>query len=808
MFVPLAVLVVAVAGSMLVQTELQVARTERLLAEVMIERTGDRVGAEFERLIAPIERQLRTDLERVRRGDVPHRDPAAMCRHFLPVVRNLAGVESMMVGDATGDQLLLMRWSAGAAASPLLTNVVAGIAAPRDGSHYFTRDFRLQQWGQRSRWTLFDPAGVAPIAEWEIDMPDYDPRTRPWLEQAMQRLQEAEAAPAAGLSPIVWTSVYSLFTTKTAGVSASAAARGPDGTPRVVAYDLLLDDLQRFVAERRPTVGSKVVLCTSEGQLLAMTGGRARDPGVLMPPVVEVGGAVGAWAQRWRDRTGDVALPIEIDAEGAGWWGAWRPLAIGDEKAVWMGVLLPRSEVLSLVAYDRVGHLLLVLAGFVAALLLASRFAQWIAKPLRQVVDLSHRIGKLDLDEVPPPACAIVELRQLIDSLVTMRSALRDNIAGRERAVEALRQAERMEAVGRLAGGVAHDINNLLTGILGHLSMALQQLPADHPAGIDLWAAQSAVDNGAAVVRQLLTFARRDRPDVRVIDLGARLLESEILMRRLLCEDIQLTILVSDGPHHVRMDPVQMQQLVVNLVLNARDAMPTGGRLQIRVTRASRGATDQVVVAVADTGVGMSEEVQRHAFEPFFTTKAPGEGTGLGLSSCYAIVEHAGGAIRIDSRRGEGTCVTIELPAAAPPLPGDEPTRGPVDIRGGNETVLCVEDEPAILRVAQRALAGKGYRVLAASNGEQAIEAAEGVGAIDLLLTDVVMHGMHGGELARRLRERFPRLRVLFISGYARNVLEGRIPEGTSLLAKPFTPDELLARVRAALDGVTFPTGE
>ncbi|MBZ0153175.1 MAG: response regulator [Planctomycetes bacterium] len=805
MFGPLAALVVIVAGSMLVQTELQVARTERLLAQVMIERTGDRVGAEFDCLIAPIERQLRTDLERVRRGDVPFRDPVAMCRHFLPVVRHLAGVESMMVGDATGDQLLLMRWSAGAAASPLLASVAAGIQVPRDGSHFFTRDFRLQAWGQRSRWTLFDAAGAVSVAEWELDMPDYDPRTRPWLELAMQRLREAEAVPTAGLSPIVWTSVYSLFTTKTAGVSASAAARGPDGAPRVVAYDLLLDDLQRFVAERCPTPGSKVVLCTNEGQLLAMSGGRARDPGVSMPQVVEVGGAVGEWARRWRDRVGDPDGPIEIAAEGQGWGGAWRPLAIGDRDEVWMGVLLPRAEVLALVAYDRVGYLLLVLAGFVAALLLANRFAQWIAAPLRQVVDLSRRVGRLDLGEQPTPASAIVELNQLLDSLVTMRSALRENIAARERAVEALRQAERMEAVGRLAGGVAHDINNLLTGILGHLSLALQQLPASHPAGADLRAARSAVDNGAAVVRQLLAFARRDRSEPRVIDVGERVRDGEILLRRLLREDIDLRITVGPGPHHVRIDPVQLQQVVVNLVLNARDAMPAGGRLQIDVDR--RADAHEVVVVVADTGVGMSEQVLRHAFEPFFTTKAIGEGTGLGLSSCYAIVEQAGGTIRIDSHPGQGTRVTVTLPAAPLPEPAAEPPPAPAEVRGGRETVLCVEDEPAILLIVQRTLAARGYRVLVAGNGEQALTAAAGVTSIDLLLTDVVMHGIHGGELARRLRARFPGLRVLFISGYAGSVLEGRIPDGTSLLAKPFTPDELLVQVRAALDRATFPSG-
>jgi PAS domain S-box-containing protein len=379
---------------------------------------------------------------------------------------------------------------------------------------------------------------------------------------------------------------------------------------------------------------------------------------------------------------------------------------------------------------------------------------------------------------------------------------------------EQLRQAQKMEAIGRLAGGIAHDFNNLLAVIGGRAELLRQRLSADDPRRRHVDVIGGAVRRGAGLARQLLAFGRRQVLRPRVLDLNEVVREAEPLLRRLVGEDIDFAVTLGAAPSRILADPVQLEQILLNLSANARDAMPHGGRLTIE-TRLARldpalagghtgaAAGDCVALTVADTGVGMSEEVRTRAFEPFFTTKAPGQGTGLGLATVYGVVKQMGGHITLESAVGRGTAVTVYLPLAAEAHATPEAASGDRAPRGGNETVLLVEDEGDVRELAIEMLEGYGYRVLSAGSPAEALTLAERHGGpIHLLLTDVVMPGLSGPELARRLESLRPGLRVLYMSGYSehptlqRDVLD---PEA-ALLPKPFTSEELAGRVREVLD--------
>jgi PAS domain S-box-containing protein len=378
-----------------------------------------------------------------------------------------------------------------------------------------------------------------------------------------------------------------------------------------------------------------------------------------------------------------------------------------------------------------------------------------------------------------------------------------------------LRQAQKMEAVGRLAGGVAHDFNNLLAVIGGRAELLLQRLAADDPRRRHAEIIQAVVRRGAGLARQLLAFGRRQVFRPRVVDVNDVVREAEPLLRRLLGEDVELAVTLQADPGRVLADPVQLEQILVNLSANAREAMPHGGRLTIdtRLVRLDRASADRhpglapgeyVALTVTDTGVGMSPDVQARAFEPFFTTKPPGQGAGLGLATVYGFVKQMGGHVALESEPARGTAVGVYLPLAPEATPEPAATAPSAAPPRGTETVLLVEDEPDVRELAIEILEGYGYRVLPAAGPAEALDVAERhPGPIHLLLTDVVMPGMSGPELARRLEGERPGLRVLYMSGYTehptvqRQVLD---LEG-ALLPKPFTSEELAGRVREALAG-------
>jgi nitrogen-specific signal transduction histidine kinase/ActR/RegA family two-component response regulator len=370
------------------------------------------------------------------------------------------------------------------------------------------------------------------------------------------------------------------------------------------------------------------------------------------------------------------------------------------------------------------------------------------------------------------------------------------------RSEDHLRQAAKMEAVGRLAGGVAHDFNNLLTSVLGHADLALGQLRPGDQLYDDLLEIRSAGARAAGLTQQLLAFSRKQVLEPRVVDLNAIVAGITKMLRRTIGEDIELISRLAPDLGPVRADPVQMEQVLVNLAVNARDAMPDGGRLTIETMNLRLASGPGVRIRVEDTGIGMTEEVRAHLFEPFFTTKGVGKGTGLGLATAYGIVQQSGGSIGVTSMAGAGTTFLIDLPqVGGEPVPAEPPPPPTVD--GGAETILLVEDEEAVRNLTRRVLEHSGYAVLSAPNGEAAMELSRTHGGeIHLLLTDVVMPGMSGPKLAELLGGERPAMACLFMSGYAATTLDQKIlVQGErTFLQKPFTTTQLVRRVRDVID--------
>jgi PAS domain S-box-containing protein len=373
-----------------------------------------------------------------------------------------------------------------------------------------------------------------------------------------------------------------------------------------------------------------------------------------------------------------------------------------------------------------------------------------------------------------------------------------DRIRAREEkeALEAaLQRSQRMESLGQLAGGVAHDFNNLLAVILNYAEFVGEEIGTSHAAAEDVGEIVHATQRAADLTRQLLLFSRNDHHRLDAVDVNRVAVETQRLLDRTLGEDVELVVVPAVEPVHVLADRGQLEQVLMNLILNARDAMPRGGRVTVTIEPAGRF----VRVDVADDGEGMSAETAERAFDPFFTTKPKGRGTGLGLATVYGIVTGGGGRIEIESHLQEGTTITMHLPSATPEQPAAEAAVHELDESNG-KTVMVVEDEDAIRTLTQRILTRQGYDVVEALNPEHAITLCESTKP-DLLLTDVVMPGMSGKDLSHRLRERHADLRVLFMSGYTDNVMDryGLDASGDSLLQKPFNGRELLTAVQEAL---------
>jgi two-component system, cell cycle sensor histidine kinase and response regulator CckA len=386
--------------------------------------------------------------------------------------------------------------------------------------------------------------------------------------------------------------------------------------------------------------------------------------------------------------------------------------------------------------------------------------------------------------------------------------------AEKEKLQAQLQQAMKMEAVGRLAGGVAHDFNNLLTVIIGYSELLQQKVGKESPMHREVEEIKRAGERASSLTQQLLAFSRKQITEPKVVRPDLLVADMQAMLTRLIGEDIALQATTGISPGAVKVDPGQFQQILMNLVVNARDSMPDGGKIGIETVNVD---LDEgycavhpyilpgrfVMLSVSDTGHGMSEEVKAHIFEPFFTTKERGRGTGLGLATTYGVVKQSGGSIEVYSEAGIGTTLKIYLPRVEGEAAQSVRDDRPQDMRGGSETVLLVEDEDIVRNLCVRILERLGYKVLQARNGAEAIVLVQGYGdRIDLLLTDVVMPGMNGAELARQLVLDHPERKVLFTSGYTDNAIvrHGILKEGVSFIGKPYTPSALAKKVRGVLD--------
>ncbi len=387
------------------------------------------------------------------------------------------------------------------------------------------------------------------------------------------------------------------------------------------------------------------------------------------------------------------------------------------------------------------------------------------------------------------------------------------DITERRKLEEQLRQALKMEAVGQLAGGVAHDFNNLLTAILGYCHLMLEDLPVADPMRHDLEEIKSAGEKAASVTRQLLAFSRRQMLQPQVVEVNALVKQLEPLLRRALTARIELVTRLAPDLSTVRVDPASLEQVLVTLAVNARDAMPRGGRVTIETsnvdvtdadvaTRAPMPAGRYVVLAIGDTGEGMDAATLARIFEPFFTTKEQGKGSGLGLATVYGIVRQSGGYVWAESKPGHGTVFEVYLPPAeSVMIPRGADRAGDPVKKGGWETVLLVEDEDAVRALAREVLRRHGYTVLEARHGVDALRLAERHrDAIHLMITDVVMPHMSGRELADRLAPARPNMKILFISGYSDHAMHHDLPPGSAFLQKPFSPEAFARKVRVMLD--------
>ncbi|MFN2475718.1 MAG: ATP-binding protein [Chthoniobacterales bacterium] len=472
----------------------------------------------------------------------------------------------------------------------------------------------------------------------------------------------------------------------------------------------------------------------------------------------------------------------------------------------------------------------LILFSLVLLLLLTTSLLLWVTRPLRRIMESLKRNDPAPIEGMCRDGSEFGELARTTKKFFEQRDNLFCEIEERRVTEEALRNSEeelrhsqKMEAVGRLAGGVAHDFNNLLTAIIGYAELISSRDGGTSQVSQQADLIRKAGEQAATLTRQLLAFSRKQLLQPRVIDLNELVVDMEKLLRRVIGERFDLRTLPEATIGRVMADPTQIEQVILNLGVNARDAMPTGGKLVIRTANVqldkwqapqisnSLSPGDYVELSVTDTGYGMDDETKAHIFEPFFTTKGPGKGTGLGLATVYGVVRQSGGGITVNTEAGKGTTFRIYLPLETSPADQIKQAPEPMLKTQNFETVLVVEDEEIVRELVCDVLAEQGYNVMCACDGRDAIfKAGEFDGKIHLLVTDVIMPNMNGQELAQHLSALRPEMKVLYVSGYSDNDIgeHGVLNPEIDLLQKPFTPQTLARKIRDVIQDHSYATAD
>jgi PAS domain S-box-containing protein len=952
-----ALLLVLVTATLLVASYVGTRSLARRQADSLMTGVRHETEVRLDRIFDPIRQKVLEDYSAIRTGRYSIQDPVFLKDRLFPNLFSLPQVDSLMIGDLTGSQFLVMRYNSAVHASPLLAAVADKLPPPPTSPslQFFTRDFRPATWGESSRWTLWDETGRTPLLNWELSLPNYDGRLRPWHKAAMAKFADLplNEAHLVGAPLVAWTDVYPLFTTGKPGISASIAARDPAGKVLIVAYDLLLDEIAHFSTSAHPSPNGRLFVLTDDDRILGPPGDdrpavAARSRATILHPLDASDYPEAATAITvWRTQHSHTPSQFSIRADGAAWWAGFSPFEIGGGKILWIGVLLPESDLVPAATEQQRTTLLIGLLALLIAFLLAGWLARRIATPLTALAGQARRIAELDLAPAPEIKSSVAELAGLSLTIAETRIALAQRIAERAETAAALqrsevryrnliesaligivvhqdgivrfanrsarqlfgysnedftttipwdicvtpedhaqlearaaatlrgapqplhpgwqairrdgsrrwvqssvatiewdgqpavlcfirditdlraaterqasledqlRHAQKLEAIGLLAGGIAHDFNNLLQVIGGNAQLAEDPTLTDSERAESLREIAKTVQRAAQMTRQLLAFSRRQALAREETELNDFLAAHVKMIRRLIPENIHLDLQPSPAPVTVLADRGQLEQVLLNLSVNARDAMPHGGTLTLALesvvldmltaTHLCRHPGERLArLTISDTGQGMDQATLNRIFEPFFTTKPRDKGTGLGLAVVYGIVRQHEGHIEVFSQPGQGARFVIHLPYLKP---GDTPavhspaqTAAVPAARGG--TILLAEDNEPIRRFAIAALSRAGYTVETVEDGQAALERFQRTpAAFDLLFFDVMMPRLGGFEAARRCRAIRPGIPAAFASGYAADSpSEGEtIPEGTQVLQKPYRTEDLLALVARLL---------
>ena len=715
LLISFALLVLLVLGSLLTASLVSTARLTRDVAGTLMFALGRDMDVRLHDLFDPIVQKAVEDYAAIRQGRYSAKDSETRRELLMPGLFSLPKVDSMLLADQRGAHLLIERYSEPVRRSALLSPVSDRLPVSDPGRlQFLTRDFRPAEWGETSRWALWENSGQRLVQEWTLSLSGYDLRQRPWYKAAMAafRDQTLPEAHAAASSLVAWTDVYPLYTAKSPSISATVAARDPSGEILIVTYNLPLDEIAQFTTSARPSPRGMMFVMTDDGRLLGPPrGGRSEDAANLpsLQPIAQasspkVAKAVSKWQADHRNRPDHFRLALD----GEAWWSEFTPFEFGSQQRFWIGVLLPESDLIPAARHYQGVIAGVGLLALLAAALLALSLARWFSKPLAQLAAQSRRIASLDLTEAAPVRSHLTELDLLSVTLGSMSDSLRRHIAERELSRQE-GHARKLEAVGQLAAGIAHEINTpaqyvgdgihfLMEAFEGYRKLVSQYQRAvealataggcealvsgirETEKDIDLSyldanvpdsfaSCQDGISRISTIVRAMKEFSHPDQREKAPADLNQALQTTLAVAKNEYKYVADITTEFGD------LQPVlchvgDLNQVFLNLIVNAShaigDVVGKGGtKGTIRITTSRED--NLVRIDVADTGSGIPAAVRPRIFDPFFTTKEVGKGTGQGLAIARSIVvtKHHG-SLTFDSEVGQGTTFTIRLPIDSP----------------------------------------------------------------------------------------------------------------------------------------------